>query len=61
MLDGSIIEGNIEVSCSVGFPKDKKIDDTLIKEIVEDTIKNVSENENESISEENLTIKIEKY
>lgn len=32
-----------EVSCSVGFPKDAKIDDTMIQQIVEDSIKNVFE------------------
>ena len=61
MLDGGTVEGNIEVSCSVGLPKDAKIDDTMIQQIVEDSIKNVSETENITISEENITIKIEKY
>ena len=61
MLDGGTVEGNIEVSCSVGLPKDAKIDDTMIQQIVEDSIKNVSETENVTISQENITIKIEKY
>ncbi|MGG0644946.1 topoisomerase [Sporosarcina gallistercoris] len=54
--------GNVkEISVSVGFPKDVKVDDTMIQQIVEDSIKKVSEAENVTISEENITIKIEKY
>ncbi|WP_260631058.1 topoisomerase [Bacillus sp. S/N-304-OC-R1] len=41
MIDG----GTDELTVSVGFPKDAKIDDTLIQQIVEDSIKNVSETE----------------
>lgn len=50
-----------EISVSVGFLKDKIVDDTLIQQIVEDSIKKVSETKNVTISEENITIKIEKY
>ncbi|KAA0955957.1 topoisomerase [Sporosarcina sp. ANT_H38] len=50
-----------EISVSVGFPKGVKVDDTMIRQIVEDSIKRVSETENVAISEENITIKIEKY
>lgn len=50
-----------EISVSVGFLKDKKVDNTLIQQIVEDSIKKVSETENVTISEEDITIKIEKY
>ncbi|WP_179392590.1 topoisomerase [Sporosarcina sp. JAI121] len=59
MLDG----GTDELTVSVGFPKDAKIDDTLIQQIVEDSIKNVSETETVSISGEKMKIKIkiEKY
>ena len=57
MLGGGT--GSIDVS--VGFPKDAKVDDTMIQQIVEDSIKNVSESENVIISEENITIKIERY
>ena len=53
--------GADEFTVSVGFPKDAKIDNTLIQQIVEDSIKKVSETENVTISEENITIKIEKY
>ena len=60
MLDGGTVEGSIEVSCSVGLPKDAKIDDTMIQQIVEDSIKKVSETENIAISEEKITINIEK-
>ena len=60
MLGGGTVEGK-ELSVSVGFPKDAKIDDTLIQQIVEDSIKNVSETENVTINEEDITIKIEKY
>ena len=57
-----MLEGNLkELSVSVGFLKDVKVDDTLIQQIVEDSIKKVSETENVTISEENITIKIEKY
>ena len=48
MLDG----GTDELTVSVGFPKDAKIDDTLIQQIVEDSIKNVSETETVTTSEE---------
>ena len=59
MLDGgTVMKFNMY---SVGFPKDAKIDDTLIQQIVEDSIKNVSETEKVTISEENIKIKIEKY
>lgn len=59
MIDG----GTGEVTVSVGFPKDAKIDDKLIHRIVEDSIKNVTETETETISEEKMRIriKIEKY
>ena len=57
-----MLGGNVkEISVSVGFPKDVKVDDTMIEQIVEDSIKKVSEAENVTISEENITIKIEKY
>jgi hypothetical protein len=59
MLGGGPVQGNIDVS--VGFPKAAKVDDTMIQQIVEDSIKKVSETENVTISEENITIKIEKY
>ncbi|MBS4194144.1 topoisomerase [Lederbergia citri] len=55
--------GTDELTVSVGFPKDTKIDDTLIQQIVEDSIKIVSETV--TISEEKIKtkvkIKIEKY
>ena len=57
-----MIDGNFkELSVSVGFLKDVKVDDTLIKQIVKDSIKKDSETENVTISEDNITIKIEKY
>lgn len=60
--DSMMIEGNFEnLSVFVGFLKDAKVDDTMIQQIVEDSIKKVSETENVTISEENITIKIEKY
>ncbi|MGE7689500.1 topoisomerase [Lysinibacillus sp. NPDC097214] len=59
MIGGNPVKGIIDVS--VGFPKNVKVDDTLIKQIVEDSIKKISETENVTISEENITIKIEKY
>ena len=49
-----------DIDVSIGFPKDRKVDDTLIQQIVEDSIMKVSETENITISEENITIKIEK-
>lgn len=61
MIDG----GADELTVSVGFPKDKKIEDTLIQQIVEDSIKNVSKKETVTTSEEKIKmkvkIKIEKY
>ncbi|QUG43899.1 topoisomerase [Psychrobacillus sp. INOP01] len=61
MVDG----GTDELTISVGFPKDAKIDDTLIQQIVEDSIKNISETETETTSEEQIKMKIktkiEKY
>ncbi|MEK5207274.1 topoisomerase [Psychrobacillus sp. FSL H8-0510] len=60
--DSMMLEGNLkELSVSVGFLKDVKVDDTLIQQIVEDSIKKVSETENVTINEEDITIKIEKY
>jgi len=54
ILDG----GTTELTCSVGLPKNVKIDDTLIQHIVDDSIRNVSETENVTI--ENTKIIIEK-
>lgn len=59
MVSGSPDKGIIDVSIS--FPKDAKVDDTMIQQIVKDSIKKVSEIENVTISEENITTKIEKY
>ena len=59
MVGGSIVKEIIDVS--LGFPKDVKVDDTTIQQIVKDSIKNVSETENVAISEENIRIIIEKY
>lgn len=60
--DSIMVEGNFKkLSVFTGFMKDVKVDDTLIQQIVEDSIKKVSETENVTISEENITIKIEKY
>jgi len=58
MVDGNPSK---EMTISVSFPKDVKVDDTMIQQIVEESIKKVSETENVTISEENITIKIEKY
>ncbi len=57
MIDG----GTDELTVSVGFPKDAKIDDTLIQQIVEDSIKNVSESETVSEEKIKIKIKVEKY
>lgn len=56
--------GNVkELSVSVSIPKDVKVDETLIQQIVKDSIKEVSETETVPISEEKMKIiiKIEKY
>ena len=52
-----------ELRVSVGFPKDAKIDDTMIQQIVEDSIKNVSETGTVTTSQEKIKMKIriEKY
>ena len=53
--------GNLkEMSVSVNFQNNVKVDDALIQQIVEDSIKKVSETENVTISEENITIKVKK-
>lgn len=57
MIDG----GTDELTVSVGFPKDAKIDDTLIPQIIEDSIKNVSETETISEEKMKIKIKIEKF
>ena len=59
-----MLGGNVkELSVSVSLPKDVKVDDTLIQQIVEDSIEKFSETETVSISEEKMKIKIkiEKY
>ena len=58
MIDGNPFK---EMIVSVSFPKDVKVDHTMIQQIVKDSIKNVYETGNVAISEENITIKIEKY
>jgi len=58
MVSGSPIKGIIDISIS--FPKNTKVDDKMIKQIIKDSIKKVSETENITISEDNITIKIEK-
>lgn len=58
MVSGSPIKGIIDISIS--FPKNTKVDDKMIKQIIKDSIKKVSETENITISEKNITIKIEK-
>ncbi|UDK98140.1 topoisomerase [Lysinibacillus sphaericus] len=58
MVSGSPVKGIIDISIS--FPKNTKVDDKMIKQIIKDSIKKVSETENFTISEENITIKIEK-
>lgn len=59
MLDGSIEE----LTASVATPKDAKTNDTLIQQIVEDSIKSVSERETTGEEKVNtkIKIKIEKY
>ena len=61
MVGGSIVKEIIDVS--LGFPKDVKVDDAMIQQIVKDSIKNVSETETVTDSEEKIKmkIKIEKY
>ncbi len=57
-----MLGGNLkEMSISVSFPKDLKVDDTEIQQIIEDSIQRASETENVAINEENVTITIEKY
>lgn len=59
MVSGSPVKGIIDISIS--FPKNTKVDDKMIKQIIKDSIKKVSETENITFSEENITIKIEKH
>lgn len=58
MVDGNTVHG---ITVSVSFPKDAKVDDAIIRQVIEDSIKNVSKTENVAISKENITIRIEKY
>jgi hypothetical protein len=58
-----IVGGNLgteTIELSVRFPEDLKVDDTNLLQIVEDSIKNVSEKENIA-GEEAIMIKIERY
>lgn len=57
MIDG----GGGESTVAVGYPKDSKIEGKLIQQIVEDSIKNISETETNSEERVKITIKIEKY
>ncbi|MCM3721531.1 MULTISPECIES: topoisomerase [Solibacillus] len=57
MIDG----GASDLTVSVGYPKDSKIDATLIQQIVEDSINNISEKDTTSEERVKITIKIEKY
>ncbi|WP_231567297.1 topoisomerase [Sporosarcina sp. ZBG7A] len=57
-----MVDGNVkEMSVSVSYPTDIKVDETKIQQAVEDSIKKVSKAENVTINEEDITIKIEKY
>lgn len=57
-----MVSGNVkEMTVSVSYPKDMKVDETTIQQAVEDSVKKVSEGENITINKEDLTIKIEKY
>ncbi|KGR84283.1 hypothetical protein [Lysinibacillus odysseyi] len=58
IVGGNLGTGTIELS--VCFPENLKVDDTNLQQIVEDSIKNVSEKENIA-GEEAITIKIERY
>lgn len=67
-LDGDslaiMVDGGIdEMTASVGFPKDADIDPTLIQQIVEDSIQNVSERATASGGkvETKIKIKVEEY
>lgn len=56
------VGGNLkEMTVSVSYPKDVKVDETMIQQAVEESIKKVSKAENIAISEEDITINIEKY
>lgn len=59
MTGGSLIDEVIDISIS--FPKDLEVDNGLIQQIAKDSIKRLSETENIDISEEDITIKTEKY
>lgn len=60
-IEAIMLGGNFEeMSVSVSFSEVVKVDDAMIQQIVEDSIKKVSETENVEINNENVTIKIEK-
>ncbi|GLC90092.1 hypothetical protein [Lysinibacillus piscis] len=56
MLGSSNVNGNREITCSIAVPKESKIDDVVIEQIVEDIIKTVSKTENAEINEDNIEI-----
>lgn len=58
MLDGNPSK---EMTISVSFPKNVKVDDSVIQPLIEDSIKHVTETENVTINKENITITIETY
>jgi len=58
MLDGNPSK---EMTISVSFPKNVKVDDSVIQPLIEDSIKHVTETENVTMNKENITITIETY
>ena len=56
MVGADSVGENIDVDVSVNLPKDAKIDEATIQQIVEDIIRIVSKKENVTISDENIEI-----
>lgn len=60
-IETVMVSGNTDdLTVSVSFLKDVKVDDEKIQQIVKESIKKVSETEDVTINEEDTTIKIEK-
>ncbi|AVR00290.1 hypothetical protein OBCHQ24_15170 [Oceanobacillus iheyensis] len=58
MVSSDSVVENIDVYVSVNLPKDAKIDEATIQQIVESIIRIISKKENATISEENIEITI---
>ncbi|SDN61611.1 hypothetical protein [Alkalicoccus daliensis] len=61
MVSSGIDEGQMELSCSLGLPAEANMEKDKLEQIVVDTMESVAEAENVAVSEENITVLIEKH